>query len=352
MKPTPLSRKLLRPAAASARIEDACGKPIPVFLITGFLGSGKTTLLRKMLDHPGMGDTALIINEFGAVGLDQMLVQSSIENVLLMEDGCLCCSVRGDLIDTIGNLFANVRNGDLPAFSRIIIETTGLADPTTIVQDLTAARGVANRVEIAKVIVTVDGIFGAAQIEEVDEIIAQVAQADICVVTKCDVVELDAVTVLIQQLRDLNPAAEIVRNDETTVEYLLEPNGDARTSAAPGRFRCEDVDAKGRVHGRVQSWSIRHEAPLSWSKFRAFLDLLYSTRPANMLRMKGILHIEGQARPIVVHGVGAMVNEATSLEDWPHERPVSEIVVIVTDLPGEAVGQLFDAVVLDGAGVQ
>ena len=209
---------------------------IPVFLITGALGSGKTTLLREMLACPDMQDTALIINEFGAIGLDQMLVQSAIENILLMEDGCLCCSIRGDLIDTIGGLFAKVELGEIPSFGRIIIETTGLADPGQIIQDLVTARGVANRIRLAKVVTTVDGVLGLSQLDQNEEVVQQVIHADLCMITKCDLIDGETLSVLTRAISGFNPTAEIVRSNDPG-----EPN-------RPGARRdaVEEIPASGR----------------------------------------------------------------------------------------------------------
>jgi G3E family GTPase len=342
---------------------------IPVFLITGALGSGKTTLLRELLACPDMQDTALIINEFGAIGLDQMLVQSAIENILLMEDGCLCCSIRGDLIDTIGGLFARMELGEIPSFGRIIVETTGLADPGQIIQDLVTARGVANRIRLAKVVTTVDGVLGLSQLDQNEEVVQQVIHADLCMITKCDLIDGETLSVLTRAISGFNPAAEIVRSNDPgsrTGRVLAETAWKKSRSAGGTGIRCdggEDCDhgpgcnlahaglanlaSRSSVHQAVQSWSIRHSAPLAWPKVREWLDALYSMRPANVLRMKGILHLEGETKPVVIQGVGAMINDIARLEDWPGPRPGSEIVVITKDLEAEAVGRSFEAIVLD-----
>ncbi|GAB4065205.1 GTP-binding protein [Ancylobacter sonchi] len=342
---------------------------VPIYLLTGFLGSGKTTLLRRLLSAPELSDTALIINEFGEVGLDHKLVQSSVENVLLMEDGCLCCSVRGDLIDVIGDLFAGVRNGELPAFSRIVIETTGLADPTAIVQDLTTARGLAGLVRLEKVIVTVDGVLGGMQIAGTDEMLAQAAQADLCVVTKCDIADLDQVLDLVGQLRAVNPLAEILTSDDEAASpaAILDLAGPPMTRP-PRRsaFRCDggeacthapDVPCTGHalkapggsnMHRKIQSWSMRHDEPLSWPRLRNWLDLLYSSRPSNLLRMKGIVRIDGVEEPMVIHGVGAILSRPEPFTAEASGVTASELVVITTDLPAEHVEQTFRALVIPG----
>ncbi|BCJ89595.1 cobalamin biosynthesis protein CobW [Terrihabitans soli] len=318
-----------------------------MFLITGALGSGKTTLLRQVMACPGMQDTALIINEFGAIGLDQMLVQSAIENILLMGDGCLCCSIRGDLIDTISGLFARAELGEIPSFGRIIIETTGLADPRQIIQDLVTARGISGRIRLAKVITAVDGVFGLSQLGQNDEVLQQVIHADLCMITKCDLIEGETLGLLTQAISGLNPTAEIVRSHDFSgkAEGILDDTGWQKPRRASGSsFRC---DAKS-VHDAVQSWSVRHEAPLAWSKILEWLDALYSMRPANILRMKGILQVAGQESPVVVQGVGAMIYPPARLDAWPWPARGSEIVVITRGLDARSVGRSFDAIVLGG----
>ena len=365
---SPLTDLFEAPNARNAQV-----LPVPVFLVAGFLGSGKTTLLREILARPGMADTALIINEFGEVGLDQMLVQSAIENVLLMENGCICCSIRGDMVDTINDLFARAATGVMPPFSRIIIETTGLADPGPIIRDLTGARGLSQRIRLEKVIVTVDGVLGARQLRETEEVAAQVAMADLVLVTKCDLAEQLDVSALIEDIRAVSPAADVMRADGRAIDIsrLFERSsiGLSRPSAidgvscdggdvcshAPGTL-CTDHPAGMRrgaalpshVHQAVQSWSVRVDRPLEWAKVRDWLDLLYSTRPSKMLRMKGILNLDGHRRPVVVHGVGALVSAPIMLDRWPGAEELSEIVVITRHLDSEAIGRTFDAIVLGG----
>jgi G3E family GTPase len=349
---------------------------VAVFLVTGFLGSGKTTLVREMLAHPGMADSALIINEFGEVGLDQILVQSAIENVLLMENGCVCCSIRGDLVDTIGDLFAKAQMGAMPPFSRIIIETTGLADPGPILQELTAARGLAQRIRLEKIIVTVDGVLGSSQLQQSEEVAAQVAHADLCLVTKCDLVDPNVVNDLVQNIRDINPTADVMRADGAGTDiarlFARVSFGVSRRSAA-GDIRCDGGDLcthppgtacpchqietmpapakRSHVHRTVRSWSARIDQPLSWPKVRDWLDLLYSVRPANILRMKGILHLVGCPLPIVVHGVGVVVSDPIVLDRWVTPDARSEIVIITRNLDSDTIARTFAAIVLDGEGL-
>ena len=182
---------------------------VPVFLVTGFLGSGKTTLLRSLISQPGMANSALIINEFGEIGLDHLLVESSFDNILMLDNGCVCCSIRGDLVDTIGDLFAKQATGEIPSFSRILIETTGLADPSPIVRDLAEAMSLRGRCSLRRVVVTIDGVLGPAQLRDTHEVGAQIAQADLCLITKTDIAGRNEVDVLLADLRSISPALDI-----------------------------------------------------------------------------------------------------------------------------------------------
>ena len=181
----------------------------PVSVITGFLGSGKTTLINYLVSLDNLRDTALIINEFGEIGLDHILVESSFENTLLLENGCICCSIRGDLVDTISDLFTNVTNGKIPAFSRIIIETTGLADPRPIVISIDENPALRDRVRLDSVISTVDGVLGKNQMEKYQEASIQIASSDVLLLTKGDISDNTTLEDLIVYANGINPTAPI-----------------------------------------------------------------------------------------------------------------------------------------------
>ena len=290
--------------------------------------------------------------------------------MFLVEGGSLCFSVRCPLVYVIVLLFAGVRNGELPALSSMLIETTGLADPTAISQDLTTARGLAGLVRLEKVIVTVDGLLGGMQIAGTDEMLSQVAQADLCVVTKCDLADVDQVLDLVGQLRAVNPLAEILTGDDeaATPAAILDLAGPRLARPSPGSaFRCDGGETcthapgmpctehtlrapgGGNMHRKVQSWSIRCDRPLAWPRLRDWLDLLYSSRPSNLLRMKGILMIEGATETIVIHGVGATLSRPETFPAGAGTADLSELVVITIDLPAAQVDQTFRALVMPEA---
>ena len=323
---------------------EQAGKPVDIFLLSGFLGSGKTSLIRRLLKEPALADTALIINEFGEIGLDQLFVRSAVENTLLLENGCVCCSIRGDLTDTISELLAREANGDIAAFSRIIVETTGLADPGPVVSELKGLRGLLRPVRLAKVIVTVDGVLGAEQLHGSDEAIAQVAQADLCLITKTDIVDANLVNALADSLRAMNPAArvELLRPGAVDVARLLAP--EAPMARAPRSYRLR-LGRPAVRHRGIETWSRELVAPLSWPRIRNWLDLLYSLRAANLIRMKALLNLADQSAPVVVHGVGPMVTPPEILEGWPTVRPLSRLVVITRNMPVNLVERSFKAIV-------
>jgi G3E family GTPase len=302
---------------------------VPAFLITGFLGSGKTTLLRSLLSQPGMANSALIINEFGEVGLDHLLVESSFDNILMLDNGCVCCSIRGDLVDTIGDLFAKQAAGEIPAFSRILIETTGLADPGPIVRDLTEATSLRGRCSLRRVVATIDGVLGPAQLRDTPEVGAQIAQADICLITKADIAGRNEVNVLLADLRSISPALEIrtVSHGDIDAAVLCAeedmlnalPRATAPYHGHHTHSHDENVHDSSAHHHHfgIESWSLRLDRPLAWAHLRDWLTMVYSLRAAHILRMKGVFWLAENDKPVVLHGVAGLVSAPTTLDRWP-----------------------------------
>jgi G3E family GTPase len=328
---------------------------VPVILITGFLGSGKTTLLRSLISQPGMANSALIINEFGEIGLDHLLVESSFDNILMLDNGCVCCSIRGDLVDTIGDLFAKEAAGEIPAFSRVLIETTGLADPGPIVRALAEAISLRGRCSLRRVIVTIDGVLGPAQLRDTPEVSAQIAQADLCLITKADIAGRNEVNVLLADLSSISPALDIrtvshgainaadVFADRDTSHELL------RTPAAHDvHSRNDDIhDSMGHHHhSGVESWSSRLDRPLSWVRLRDWMAMVYSLRAAHILRMKGVFWVDENDKPVVIHGVAGLLSPPATLDHWPGGVRESQIVFITRGLSVELLKTSFASEVL------
>ena len=241
----------------------------PVSVITGFLGSGKTTLINYLVSLENLRDTALIINEFGEIGLDHILVESSFENTLLLENGCICCSIRGDLVDTISDLFTNVSNGKIPAFSRIIIETTGLADPRPIVISIDENPALRDRVRLDSVISTVDGVLGKNQMEKYQEASIQIASSDVLLLTKGDISDNTTLENLIGAANDINPTAPI----REIVDGCIDPDELFNIDINPNRQAQANIvrngEKVGSAHNHIESVSITHDGTIPEEKLNS-----------------------------------------------------------------------------------
>jgi G3E family GTPase len=327
---------------------------LPASIVTGFLGSGKTTFLNHLVRHPGMADTALIVNEFGEIGIDHALVDQAFENTVLMDSGCICCSIRGDLIDTIEDLFANAALGRIPSFSRILIETTGLADPVPIIHALVAGDEALGRCTLDLVVTTVDGVLGLAQIGEHAEVESQIAVADVVLITKTDMADADRVRRLTQAIAAINPGVPPHRVEHGRIDpELLFAAGRRAGLAQPAEHslvheheHAHEHAAEHR-HGAIRSHAITADRPLSAQRLRAFLETLFSLRGERFLRVKGIVQLEGVDRPVVVQAVGAGFSPPMTLADWRAGPRRSELVFIYRELDGPALERAFRHMVLE-----
>lgn len=319
---------------------------IPVSVVTGFLGSGKTTLINHLVRQDGMEATALIINEFGEIGLDHVLVESSFENTLLLENGCICCSIRGDLIDTICDLFAKVGNGQLPPFTRIVIETTGLANPAPIINSIQSDTAVINRCGLEKVVTLVDGIQGRVHFERHEEAVTQVSQADLALISKTDLCSEEDISSLSDEILKINPSLSI-----TSIEHgVIDPDQlFLGPGVSPHHVHHHDHDhghSIDHIHGDIATWSLVHGAPLDEARLREWLSMIYSLRPYAMLRLKGYLRLEGFDRPLLIQAVGNMINPPEWLDGWPDDKKETRLVMIFKGLSAAAVQSSFRAHVL------
>ena len=293
---------------------------LPVSVITGFLGSGKTTLLSHLLRDPAFERTAVIINEFGAVGLDHLLVESSDEQILMLEGGCVCCTVRGDLVRTAGDLLARRAAGMVTPFERIVIETTGLADPAPILHALMTDRDIAERLRLESVIATVDAAAGAATLDAHPQSVKQAALADCIVVTKSDLAD-PAANGLAERLQALNPGAP----------KLSAVHGAVDATRLFGK-RTHQVfldEAPARHHGGINTFCLRREKPLHAVTLGLFLQVVAEHCGARLLRLKGLVDVvESPGRPAVIHGVQHVFHPPAWLDAWPDEDRSTRIVVI------------------------
>lgn len=314
---------------------------LPVSIITGFLGSGKTTLLNRLLQDPAMAGAAVIINEFGEIGLDHLLIATPNENTILLASGCICCTVRGDLVNTLRDLDAQRRKGDLPPFDRVLIETTGLADPVPIVQTVVTDEKLAPTYLLDSVITLVDGVNGLQQLETQPESVKQAALADRLLITKTDLPEATAVASLTARLAVLNPGAEVLHVAHGVVaasalfgaalapesraadlqrwlreeQYVRVEAGQSPIGAAPGPH-----------DPGIRSYSILLDEPITAAGLTAWLTAIASLRGAELLRVKGLLNVDGE--PVAVHAVQTLIHEPVTLAQWPDAERRSRLVFI------------------------
>jgi G3E family GTPase len=288
---------------------------LPISVITGFLGSGKTTLLARLLRDPALSRTAVIVNEFGEVGLDHLLVEASDEEIVLLEGGCLCCKVRGDLVRTAGSLLERRARGDA-AFDRIVVETTGLADPAPILQALMADREIGEALRLESVIATVDCAAGGATLDSHPEAVKQAALADRIVLTKIDLADSSALSA---RLRRINPAAPQLTALHGAVDASLLFNTFHEMRVYESHAHSEDVT----------SFCLRRSEPLHAVALTLFLQVLAEHCGAKLLRLKGLVDVvETPGRPAVIHGVQHVFHPPAWLEAWPDEDRSTRIVVI------------------------
>ncbi|MFC4350653.1 CobW family GTP-binding protein [Fodinicurvata halophila] len=343
---------------------------LPVSILTGFLGSGKTTLLRHLLGQPELSDTAVIVNEFGEVGLDHMLVADSEEKIVELNSGCLCCTVRWDLVTTLDELYAKREAGSIPAFSRVVIETTGLADPAPVLHTLMNDPKLAARFRLDSVITVVDGVNGLATLDRHEEAVKQAAVADRLVITKGDLPEAEVDT-LESRLGQLNPGAARLRAIMGEVPadalfgagfYALEERGEdvrrwLREEAyqdAAGHDHAEHAHAHdgsqahahdvNRHDDHIRAFSIVREEPVSGARFSLFLELLVANRGPDILRVKGIVNIaEKPDKPAVIHGVQHLFHPVAWMDSWPDADRSTRLVFITRDVSRDWVEKLLDA---------
>ena len=318
---------------------------IPVNVVTGFLGSGKTTLLQGLLHSPKLKDTAVLVNEFGEVGLDHHLLQNVTESTLLMDNGCLCCAIRGDLQDSLIELFEQRERGEIPAFQRVVIETSGLADPVPIAYTVLAEPILQHHFRLGNVITTVDAINGLRQLEEFEESVKQVGVADRLVLTKSQMASAEDVAVLRQALQRLNVSAPIfdaahddLSPDRLIVEDLYDVEGKAREveywrkKDASHEHVGHDHDADHVHSSGISSFAMHFDGALDWTAFGVWMTMLLNRHGDKVLRIKGMLNVVGMPTPVLINGVQHIVHPPVHLEAWPDGDHRSRIVFIVRDI--------------------
>ena len=330
--------------------------PVPLSVLTGFLGSGKTTLLNRLLKDEAMGEAAVIINEFGEVGLDHLLVETADENIMEMSSGCLCCTVRGDLINTLEDLISRRDAGEVKPFNRVVIETTGLADPAPVLHTIMNHPYLVLRYRLESVVTVVDAVNGPATLDAHAEAVKQAAVADRLVLTKTDLSGHQA-DALAARLGALNPAARLLdaAKGEAVPECLFDAGLYDPATKAPDVSRWLAEEAYGddehhhhhdvnRHDDRIQAYCVTSNEAISMNGFNLFMELLQSYHGANMLRVKGIVKLEEQPeKPIVIHGVQHVWHPPVELDAWPGGDRRTRLVFITRDVPKKEIQGLLKA---------
>lgn len=336
----------------------------PVSILTGFLGSGKTTLLNQLLADPSFNDTAVLINEFGAVSIDHLLVRESSEAMTVLANGCICCSVAGDMVTALRDLYFKRANGEVPPFKRVVIETTGLADPAPIMHTLIDMPLVAARYSLAGIVTTVDAVHGDGQLDQHIESVKQAAVADRIVITKTDQATSAQVAALRARLAALNPGARMVEALHGKVDAtqlfdmgLYQPGAkspDVNKWLAAEKFRPVDTQSRHalskpiaptRHDERIRAFAVTYDAPVVWQSLVDALEMLTELRGDNLLRIKGIINVQGEDQPRAIHAVQHTLYPVARLPAWPDADHRTRLVFITRDLDERFVRDTLDSFV-------
>ncbi len=309
---------------------------VPVTILTGFLGSGKTTVLNHLLRQPSLSDTVVIVNEFGAVGLDHLLIEQAIEDAVLLKSGCICCTVRGDIADTLDVLWQRREAGELPPFRRVAIETTGLADPAPVAHALLAEPGARYACRLDGIVTTVEALHGPMQLDRQPEARRQVAMADRILLTKTDLAGPDRIAAAQARIAALNATAPL--------RHVVAGAVDATDvfDLGPDSTRLEQwlrpLDAAGHRHlpfrhgEQIGSVVLRHDRPVAWEPLQHWLESVLSLRGDSILRLKGIVWLQGESRPIVLQGVHHVLHPPAHLDRAVQPEGATRIVLITRGL--------------------
>jgi G3E family GTPase len=321
------------------RLRHARGARIPVIVVTGFLGAGKTTLVKNFIESEAGHGTAIVVNEFGAAGIDDVLLRASADETVLLGNGCLCCNVRSDLQVALRKLVTDRERGLVPHFQRVVIETSGLADPGPILRTFATDRALGGEYYVEAVIATADAVNGLTTLDEFPEARGQAIVADAIVVTKTDLASPDKCHDLSARLRSLNPRAGIVEAQHGKVDEKVFTGGGAASLLDGEAFLAEAVHAD-----EIISFTLTWSRPLQWPVVARAMETLLALRGSDILRTKGLLNIEGCTGPVVVQFVQHLAHPPAELQTWPDGNRISRLVFITRNMAERDVRALFEAV--------
>jgi G3E family GTPase len=309
---------------------------IPVVVVSGFLGSGKTTLIRRLLADPRASDAALIVNEYGEVGIDHHLFRKTDERTTLLRNGCVCCSLRDDLSEAMSDLLDRRERGQIPPFNRLVIETTGLADPGPILHTIVSDPVLRHRYRMDRVLTTLDAVSGHSNLSTYGEAMRQVASADVVVLTKLDLAPPEAAAELRRAVGNLNPVTVVAEAHHGRFDLdLLLGDGVARSNGLSASLAAESLDRSTVLHvaaGKVVSHTLTFDTPLDWQMFGIWLTMVLHQHGERVLRMKGLLNVGSQRGPLLLEGVQHVMHAPRHLQEWPDDDRRSRLVFIVRDL--------------------
>lgn len=346
---------------------------IPVNIITGFLGSGKTTLLNQWVNTEEFKDTLVLINEFGDVGLDHELVQSVDDTVVLLGSGCICCTLQGELVQSLATNFIKASEGAIPKFKRVLIETTGLADPAGVISTLNNDDFCVEQYRYDGTVTVLDGQFVREQLQKQYEAVKQIALADIILISKTDLIDADEIEAIAQVARSINSSAKIhpmikghitpkimeeigpykefsKQNNAQVKEWLdiKLPNAQGGNISLASPLRPADASFEAAVakpkiiaHTNIESFAITRTTPISSLTLLAAINLVQQQYGDSILRLKGIIDIEGRDKPVIIHGVQGQLYPVAELDEWPEGDHVSKLVFIVRATVLEQIKHIF-----------
>lgn len=339
---------------------------LPIHVITGFLGSGKTTLLNQLLHQPRMQHTVIIVNEFGEISLDHLLVKATTEDMMILEGGCVCCSVRSDLLKTLEDLFHKRERQEIPEFEQVLVETTGLADPAPILRTLINDPFIATHYRLEVVVTTVDALYGAQQLDEFDESAKQVALANHLILTKIDLVDTVELGTLKQRLHRSNPTALIHEANlnqnmiDSTILFNTSYYNNQSQQLDVARWLQANVyiehqqqthndddykDKHSRHDAYIKTFCIEHNEPLHWLTLERWIQQLTRLRGKDLLRVKGIAYTHESDLPVIIQGVQHIFQPPATLDAWPNEQRRSQIVFITRNLEKTLIERVLHALI-------